>query len=300
CTRYKESCHHVCTNIPGSFKCSCHNGYRMTHSGQCIGNVYNLSKALIPDFGCLDGRSNCQQICINREGFFQCKCYDGYTYNTNNNTCIRDVDECQSFHKCIQHCRNTNGSYDCSCHYGYKLLKDQRTCEDINECELNRDHCEHKCENVDGWYNCLCFSGYILRWYGETCSQDLDDCSSTPCPSNLACYNQKGPSYSCGCDSGYKWNTTLKICQDVDECSREDHGCEHTCVNQNGTYACECDVGFLKDGFSCSNIDECLVEDDNGCEHICFDTQGSYFCGCHDGYELELDIKSCKQCKNNN
>ena len=32
---------------------------------------------------------------------------------------------------------------------------------------------------------------------------------------------------------------------DIDECGNNNGGCNHTCVNIAGSYACGCDEGFL-------------------------------------------------------
>lgn len=32
---------------------------------------------------------------------------------------------------------------------------------------------------------------------------------------------------------------------DVDECSRENGGCQHECVNTFGSYICQCHSGFI-------------------------------------------------------
>ena len=31
---------------------------------------------------------------------------------------------------------------------------------------------------------------------------------------------------------------------EFDECARDDHGCEHLCINQLGTYECQCKIGY--------------------------------------------------------
>ena len=40
---------------------------------------------------------------------------------------------------------------------------------------------------------------------------------------------------------------------DIDECDRVEHICvEHaTCINNDGSYTCDCLEGFTGDGFSC-------------------------------------------------
>ena len=40
------------------------------------------------------------------------------------------------------------------------------------------------------------------------------------------------------------------------------------------------------------DTDECDLEVD-GCEHICVNSEGSYECSCEEGYNLNDDGKSC-------
>ena len=40
---------------------------------------------------------------------------------------------------------------------------------------------------------------------------------------------------------------------------------------------------------SCIDIDECLVSN-GGCEHICLNTNGSYHCSCQSGFKLTNNI----------
>lgn len=35
------------------------------------------------------------------------------------------------------------------------------------------------------------------------------------------------------------------LCLDVDECTDDTHGCEHDCINNDGSYRCECRSGFM-------------------------------------------------------
>ena len=41
-----------------------------------------------------------------------------------------------------------------------------------------------------------------------------------------------------------------------------------------------------------SDIDECANEN-AGCNHLCINEYGSYHCQCRDGYTLALDAHSC-------
>ena len=46
---------------------------------------------------------------------------------------------------------------------------------------------------------------------------------------------------------------TLIAISDVDECLSENGGCEHHCVNAEGSYECVCNIGFelMRDGKRC-------------------------------------------------
>ena len=41
------------------------------------------------------------------------------------------------------------------------------------------------------------------------------------------------------------------------------------------------------------DIDECETDHSGGCDHICINTNGSYYCTCQDGYDLMKDNSSC-------
>ena len=44
---------------------------------------------------------------------------------------------------------------------------------------------------------------------------------------------------------------------DVDECTKNTHGCSEkaNCTNTPGSYNCECQVGYKGDAHNCSGID---------------------------------------------
>ena len=81
---------------------------------------------------------------------------------------------------------------------------------------------------------------------------------------------------------------------DVNECDAADKGgCEHDCVNTDGSYRCECEAGYrlANDGHTCE--DKC---EDYGCSQNCvidYNTN-SPKCTCNTGYGLnEYDHKTC-------
>ena len=86
---------------------------------------------------------------------------------------------------------------------------------------------------------------------------------------------------------------TGQHCEDDDECESGLHRCNYhqNCINNRGSYICECKTGF--EGATCDDHDECL-ENTHRC-HInadCANTIGSYQCGCKYGYEGD-GVREC-------
>ncbi len=100
---------------------------------------------------------------------------------------------------------------------------------------------------------------------------------------------------------------------DTNECGRADNGnCSQKCVNEIGSYHCECDIGYTLnpgkyacDGMSnkyyiyfiiidslCVDIDECS-DNSHNCSHKCINTVGSYVCDCDIGYHLDDAELNC-------
>ena len=50
----------------------------------------------------------------------------------------------------------------------------------------------------------------------------------------------------------YKIN--MNILSDDNECTNDDHSCEHNCHNTDGSYICSCNTGYSlsSNGFSCN------------------------------------------------
>lgn len=57
-----------------------------------------------------------------------------------------------------------------------------------------------------------------------------------------------------------------------------------TCKNANGAAVCTCFPGYAGNGFTCKDVDECLVNN-GGCENNkCNNYPGTFSCGCLDGF----------------
>ncbi|XP_078687224.1 uncharacterized protein LOC144919610 [Branchiostoma floridae x Branchiostoma belcheri] len=93
-------------------------------------------------------------------------------------------------------------------------------------------------------------------------------------------------------------STGIQVCEDIDECSKNNGGCEHDCVNTVGSYHCTCRTGYQLSGtHNCTDVDECASLD-GGCDHDCVNTEGSFYCTCLPGYQLSgttncSDVNEC-------
>jgi low density lipoprotein-related protein 2 len=83
------------------------------------------------------------------------------------------------------------------------------------------------------------------------CYRDvLAECNSAK--ANISC-SQKcldldGRGFACYCDEGYKPSLSHHAyCEDLDECAHWGHYCSQKCINEKGTYTCQCYNGFDKD-----------------------------------------------------
>ena len=86
---------------------------------------------------------------------------------------------------------------------------------------------------------------------------------------------------------------------DMDECSSSNGGCDHNCLNLEGSFECSCRDGFVlgEDSMSCEDIDECLTDQ---CSHTCVNLAGGFRCECPEGYLLDGSGTLCvgMQCNN--
>ncbi|NXF44552.1 PROS protein, partial [Oceanites oceanicus] len=114
CEDLNGGCSQRCSNLPGSYRCLCEDGYFM-HSNKwdCGGRKTHLVHYFI------------NLLCL----FAVCA-----MNNLNKSFCmlpfILDIDECAE-NVCAQLCVNSPGSYSCYCDgkKGFKLSKDMKNCE---------------------------------------------------------------------------------------------------------------------------------------------------------------------------
>ena len=53
----------------------------------------------------------------------------------------------------------------------------------------------------------------------------------------------------------------LPLCVDMDECSDLNGGCEHICINTDGSFKCYCRNGYelMADGFQCEGANSMML-----------------------------------------
>ena len=97
CALLNGQCTQTCTNIPGSFVCSCDQGYflssdRLTCNGE-FSTLTNWSFIMylpLTDVNeCQQGNNGgCAQVCSNSAGSFSCQCREGFSLQADEITCI--------------------------------------------------------------------------------------------------------------------------------------------------------------------------------------------------------------------
>ncbi|XP_033634915.1 fibrillin-2-like [Asterias rubens] len=260
---------------------------------------------------------------------------------------INDIDECILFpFLCAGgQCENVVGSYICICPVGYTLDVDSKSCRDINECELNLYICgPGTCMNTIGNYTCMCPPGFMLMdmFSGRNCMDmrqlpcyhDFNETTEPQCSSSYGmnltqkmccCSGLSGaawgaPSCSkcpdmfseefrimCGIAPGFFIDPNTGLPKDINECEVSDLCLNGACINLEGTFRCDCLLGYRYDAmkYQCTDIDEC-AEGMSYCRSnaICRNTIGSHVCECRAGYTLAsnnvacININECRESPN--
>ncbi|XP_076875977.1 bone morphogenetic protein 1b isoform X2 [Brachyhypopomus gauderio] len=190
---------------------------------------------------------------------------------------FKETDECSRPDKgrCGQRCVNTLGSYRCVCEPGYELASDRRTCEaacggfitKLNgsfsspgwplEYPPNR-HCVWQLVAPAMHRITLMFDSFDMEG-NDVCKYDFVEVhsgpSSNPKLHGRFCGTSKPEavtSHSNNMRVEFKSDNTVSkrgfkalFFSDVDECSQENGGCQHDCVNTFGSYTCQCRQGFV-------------------------------------------------------
>uniref|UniRef100_A0A8C8GQK4 Nidogen 1b n=1 Tax=Oncorhynchus tshawytscha TaxID=74940 RepID=A0A8C8GQK4_ONCTS len=162
-----------------------------------------------------------------------------------------------------------------------------------NPCFTGRHGCDTNaaCRPGEGvQFTCKCSTGFTGD--GRQC-YDIDECRETPeiCGSHTVCNNQPG-TFRCECVDGFQFASNGKTCVEmdrpIDHCQRGTNNCdipERARCSYTGAsaYICSCLSGFVGDGHTCQDIDEC---EQGRCHQdaVCYNAQGSFTCQCRPGF----------------
>uniref|UniRef100_A0A8C7TAC4 Signal peptide, CUB and EGF-like domain-containing protein 3 n=1 Tax=Oncorhynchus mykiss TaxID=8022 RepID=A0A8C7TAC4_ONCMY len=294
-SEYNGGCVHDCINIPGNYRCTCYDGFRLAHDGH---NCLDVDE-------CSEGNGGCQQICVNMMGSYECRCREGFFLSDNQHTCIQRPKEgtkegptcMDKNHGCAHICRETpKGGIACECRPGFQLTRNMRDCK--LTCNYGNGGCQHICEETDHGPRCACHMKFALHTDGKTCVGESapigrvvednylkDTCSVNNGGCDSTCHDAV-TGVRCSCPVGFTLQPDRKTCKDIDECRLNNGGCDHVCRNTVGSFECSCKKGYklLTNERTCQDIDECSF--DRTCDHSCVNSPGSFQCFCHKGYVL--------------
>lgn len=311
----------ACTDVEGSFICTCPEGLALNPDGiscsdvrvgscflaydcdqangrlmskkQCCCSI-GASWAEEKDDGVMGSCEKCPSQAFENEEYVDL-CFDDGKHSKigdgiiGTNQCLLFPDICGD-----GECKVADGGFVCECNNGFTSDENGYNCADIDECSLSPDICgTGECKNVNGDFVCECEGGYT-NGPTKKCI-DIDECKAGGACSGGDCINTEG-GFECLCPDGRSLSDDGASCVDIDECAVQGNVCGSTgrCENMLGKFICICDPGYAssEDEQSCHDIDECLVGN-GGCEHNCHNTVGGVECSCDEGYVLALDGRSC-------
>ncbi|KAM9364884.1 fibulin-2 [Pholidichthys leucotaenia] len=295
-----QLCQHMCTNIWGSYRCGCHQGYILQLDGHSCAPVSpeednRVKEVDSPALGPIKTSTTTTMATASP------------TTTTYTNI---HFDPCADNSGCDQHCTVVAERPHCSCFPGFSLMTDGQMCQDVDECMTNTHSCRpsERCVNTVGSFVCelqvACPAGYQLR---NALCEDVDECTlqTHDCGVGFMCENILG-SFLCQpkhkCMSGFTQDSHGN-CIDINECSSLTEPCSSGshCINTVGSYMCQqkivmCSHGYhtTPEGAKCVDIDECQMGSHRcGVGQICHNLPGSYRCECQTGYQYDARRKVC-------
>ncbi|KAA0704371.1 Bone morphogenetic protein 1 [Triplophysa tibetana] len=213
---------------------------------------------------------------------------------------FKEIDECSRPDNgfCEQRCVNTLGSFYCACEPGFELSPDRRSCTaaacggfmtSLNGSFTSPGWPQEYPPNKNCVWQLIAPTQYritlLLEAFeiegNDVCKYDYVEVrSGLSTDSKLHgkfCGTEKPEAITSQANSmcvEFKSDNTVSkrgfkahFFSDVDECSRENGGCQHECVNTFGSYSCQCRSGFVLH----SNHHDCK---EVGCDQVITSVSG--------------------------
>ncbi|XP_049927129.1 fibrillin-1 isoform X2 [Epinephelus moara] len=203
---------------------------------------------------------------------------------------VIDIDECSQLPEicALGTCSNTEGSFTCLCPEGFQISASGRRCLDVrvNYCytRFENGRCLAPKPQNTSKAECCC-TGMPGQGWGdpcEICPTKGEEAYPALCPTI---------GYTRGDDDTPK---------DIDECLN-DPCINGQCINIDGSFRCECPMGYRLDvsGVECEDTNECEIGNPCG-NGTCTNVIGGFECACDDGFEPGPmmtceDINECSQ-----
>lgn len=321
------------TGATSSVGCSGNIRCTASHSASPVNN-YAFSFSCEPGTGPLPvvGDANWNDRCLNINECAGNPCGSGYQCSERSlvgwtspgydctlvNACLAGTHACVAPASCVD-TPGPSAAYTCACpHAGYQATG--TTCVNINECAstpcgangqggTDGSGCTER--PLGSWsapgYTCTCAPGYASN--GTTCVLQNECTAGTDdCHPLAACNDPSSAAgdFTCTCPAPWYTGTGHGAagCADVNECALGTDDCHAnaTCTNTDGGFTCACNTGYVGDGRTCVDYDECgdpvytgMCDANASCNNLV----GSFECVCDTGYRGTgftcADIDECAE-----
>ncbi|XP_076641099.1 vitellogenin receptor-like [Halictus rubicundus] len=301
----------------GNYDCSDFSDEKDCSKHVCDINSFTCENGMcIPKTWKCDGEMDCSDGSDEDETCHKTPC-PSEMFTCDNGRCIDMSLKCNAVNDCEDgsdeyYCtgKNSNNIVNCTadeykCYNSDICVPKEAKCNGVSECPKHDD--EHNCVRCQkGQFACYNQNCIDESW---VCDQ-MDDCGDGSDETNCDGSNPRKTIANSNCKEFRCSNGMClpfeKVCDRIPDCSDQsdefgkcalsctmDYPCSTVCHKTPQGPVCDCPIGYQLD----SDLKTC--KDVNECEHsvcsqICHNNDGSFTCSCYEGYVLRNDKTSCK------